>query len=475
MVDFQAWDMTSHPIVRLENDYNNILAHGLTKPYSFLVRINGSYFECIKGDGTTAGTISYGGVDNAGGVDGTDADAVLQAALTNVSGTELERIVVVGDFSSVGATLTMGGYTVLDLRQAELTLANSVDDHLLEVSANSDYWWIMGGWLHGNSANNAAGAGLRINNGCHRFWVEDLHITDCQSHGIHVEGTTDIGVGTFRHLDLEDNTGSGMLLGPWTSDMAVDSCNFGGNTLNGLSLSASSGNVICNCLAWNNALDGFDCFAGFDNVFTNCRSDQNSQRGFHFGGSATRYIVANCHLFQNTWEGVFCETVTLINITGNYLRFNSYDGIDLNSSSFCVVANNTIQQAGYHGIVLTGASQNIILGNNVFDSSNAAGSTYDNIQVDTNSVRNVISSNQLYDVSGQVAYGLDIHAGSNYNVVKSNVYYNHQTGEVNNLGSYNSFDRHVMAGSSLDLSGAGTDVLVYHADTAAILCGYSLL
>lgn len=78
MADFQAFDATTHPIVKLEDDWNNLLAHGLVKPASYVVHLNGSYYEAING---STGLISYGGADNAGAADGTDAKAVLQAAI----------------------------------------------------------------------------------------------------------------------------------------------------------------------------------------------------------------------------------------------------------------------------------------------------------------------------------------------------------------------------------------------------------
>jgi len=78
MADFQQWDMTTHPIIRLEDDWNNLLAHGLEKPTTFIVRKNGSYYEAING---ATGVISYGGADNAGATDGTNEDDVQQAAI----------------------------------------------------------------------------------------------------------------------------------------------------------------------------------------------------------------------------------------------------------------------------------------------------------------------------------------------------------------------------------------------------------
>jgi parallel beta-helix repeat protein len=83
MTDFTTFNTTSHPIITLEGDWNNLLNHGLDKTIDYLVRVNGSYYEALHGTGTTAGTIAYGGADGTGGVAGTDATAVINAALAN--------------------------------------------------------------------------------------------------------------------------------------------------------------------------------------------------------------------------------------------------------------------------------------------------------------------------------------------------------------------------------------------------------
>jgi hypothetical protein len=79
MVDFALHDSVTHKIVKLEDDWNNLLQHGLTKPYGFIIRKNGSYYEALNGD---TGLITYGGASNAGGVSGASAHAVINTAST---------------------------------------------------------------------------------------------------------------------------------------------------------------------------------------------------------------------------------------------------------------------------------------------------------------------------------------------------------------------------------------------------------
>lgn len=83
MTDFTAYNSTTHKIIKCEDDYNNLLSHGLEKTAAYIVRKNGSYYEAIKGGSATgAGTVTYGGSTNAGAVSGADADAVMEAAAT---------------------------------------------------------------------------------------------------------------------------------------------------------------------------------------------------------------------------------------------------------------------------------------------------------------------------------------------------------------------------------------------------------
>jgi len=59
---------------------NAILAEAFEGSASFIIRQNGSYYEAIKKYGPSgAGTITYGGSTDEGGIDGTDASAVIQA------------------------------------------------------------------------------------------------------------------------------------------------------------------------------------------------------------------------------------------------------------------------------------------------------------------------------------------------------------------------------------------------------------
>ena len=110
MTDLAPFSATTKPMVYLERDWNNLCDHGLEKNFDYIVRVNGAYYEAIKGGtSSSAGTISYGGADNAGTVDGTDADAVIQAAIDAIEAAGGGSVFIKkGDYST-DATITIEG------------------------------------------------------------------------------------------------------------------------------------------------------------------------------------------------------------------------------------------------------------------------------------------------------------------------------------------------------------------------------
>lgn len=50
MSDFQQFNGVTHPIIRLADDWNNLLDHGLSNPVTYIIRMNGAVCEGIDGD-----------------------------------------------------------------------------------------------------------------------------------------------------------------------------------------------------------------------------------------------------------------------------------------------------------------------------------------------------------------------------------------------------------------------------------------
>ena len=130
MTDFGVWNAVTHSMVTLNDDVQ-LKDHGLEKAASIIVRENGVYYEAIKGGtSTSAGTIIYGGVDNAGATSGTDAIAVTNAAMGALTAGRIykETVKLKGAFTFSGAALSIPSYTTLDLTEAHITLAYAALD-----------------------------------------------------------------------------------------------------------------------------------------------------------------------------------------------------------------------------------------------------------------------------------------------------------------------------------------------------------
>jgi hypothetical protein len=181
MADFQAWDQTSHPIVRLEDDWNQLLDHGLTKPCAYIVRVNGSYYEALSG---VAGTVAYGGADNAGSTDGTSANAVLQAAITNAGGGQVN--IKKGTYPNLALDIVIPSYVFAELgttfQSAATDYAITVGDGNTRIADNS--------WIHGilfEPYDDTAYGGIHINGP-----VVDLVVDRC--HFKHFEDASEYAI-----------------------------------------------------------------------------------------------------------------------------------------------------------------------------------------------------------------------------------------------------------------------------------------
>jgi parallel beta-helix repeat protein len=418
MTDFQAWNMTTHPIVRLENDYNNLLAHGLVKPYTYLVRVNGSYYEALLGAGTTAGTVAYGGVDNAGATDGTDACAVIQAALTNVSGTAVEQVAVYGSYT-IDTSLVVGAYTVLDLYNATLTNAANLDDDMLVLQGWHSQ--IRGGHLEGNSANNASGSGIKVGDGVEtqRFFVGDgMIVHDFQDYGLHVDSTFGniVGVGTFRAIDIENCGSHGIYGGSYAADCIFSQINLGGCGGSGINLdSGCNSNTFVGNLIWNNTTYGIYLSGADANTIIGCRVDNNGYDGIVLSDGSNYNTVVGNVVYDNSVAAA-----------------DTYSGITVNDSVKNIIVNNFSTR-------ISGTDQHYGIHEKNDDSLPEAS--------DFNVIHGNYCRGNKYPADGYLVIGTNT----------------------------TSFDRTVHSATSVDLSGAAETLYLYHAPVDTHLARITLL
>ncbi len=359
MADFTKFNASTHPIVKLEGDWNNLLAHGLEKGFNYIVRINGSYTEAITGTGTSAGTIAYGGADNVGATDGTDSAAVINAALANLTAGRdyKEGVKVVGDYTT-NAALAVEGYTVLDLRAAKITLDDGADSNGMTTTVGDDYIDILGGWLQGNSANNASGHGIEIQSNSQEITITGTKIRDFKESGIKIGVAAD-ALMNISYCVITGNTEHG-IHATSLSDSFIHHNDIGSNGHNGIYFGTTSHNRIANNGIWLNNQDGGN--AGI--YLYECR----------------RTIITSNILHDNYRNG--CQ---IAGVNASYNKNNI-----VNSNSF--LDNGTLTPNTYYDTALSDseAKYNQIIGN-TFNSPDVKYNVYPN----TNATSNVIEGNSF--------------------------------------------------------------------------------
>lgn len=194
--DFQAFSNATHPIIKLEDDYNNILDHGLDKGLSFIMRKNGSNYEAIDGaTGKLATTPNTDGYTVLNSILGSNRTIFFKAGTTYTMDTRLM-------FNGVSHLTFLG-----ENRSAVLQLGDGVDHHLISMVNSSHDINLLNLGLDGNGSNqttwssivklysdsyninirhceikNAATTGIDVGSGStdfHDVWIIDNNIHDC--------------------------------------------------------------------------------------------------------------------------------------------------------------------------------------------------------------------------------------------------------------------------------------------------------
>jgi hypothetical protein len=177
------YNSTTHPIVKLEDDWNDMERTGHEKTASYIIRKNGSYYEAIQGGTSTgAGTIAFGGAGSEGSTSGTDFSAVLQAALLNGKSVMIKPIEL-ADPSTVPYTLNtkvtlyacnklFGGGS-----GSYIAAKTDLNDYMFQLDTNAHDVHVSNLRFYGNGANQsgaAASNGILYGNGL----MYDIYLND---------------------------------------------------------------------------------------------------------------------------------------------------------------------------------------------------------------------------------------------------------------------------------------------------------
>lgn len=233
MGDFTSWNATSHSQVKLEDDYNNILAHGLFSTPAYIIRKTGSYYEAIKGD---TKVVSYGGEDDAGGTGGTVFEDVIEAAITAAAGGWIH--IADGDYTLLDEIdVGQSGTLITGSGKGTKITQGTADKHGFKITTKTDVT-IRDLYLYGTGAD--AGSGVYATTTATNLTVEDCIIENWGYHGIYINAS-DYPV--IKHNQIISNIRNGMYLLEVNFGRIIGN-KINTNTRHGCELLACDANVI---------------------------------------------------------------------------------------------------------------------------------------------------------------------------------------------------------------------------------------
>jgi parallel beta-helix repeat protein len=411
MVTFHRYPPPRTPAqYNAEQDYLEGFCNGFTpvgtfvSPYSFLIdsALDGgvTYYGACTGSQTIYGGFSAATHHN-GGVDGANADAVIQAALNNLTAgrTWKEKVVLTGDFA-VDATLTIPSYSIFELL-GSLTWngADGIGEEIIEnsdkVGGNTQIDLINGIYNGGNLAGELFDFEKLTD-----FNVKNVHLTNIKQLGAHgLFWNCQKGVVSGNNV-YGNNKGLGFNFYDGCKNIAVANNVFDLTYDSAISI-GSSGGVLCSDIAvTGNTAKGFNAGNGMGISVFGLSKDititGNTITDQHFDGinaitdvdTPDRIVISGNIVKDCLRDGIAVQSSNS-SITGNVVSGCTSNGIDIMAGRVTATGNNlqhcdigiyiypdaavsynvltgNICYSNNFGIVVgTGCVENTIIGNNV--------------------------------------------------------------------------------------------------------------
>jgi hypothetical protein len=322
MTDFQKFNASTHPLLYLEDEWNNLLDHGLEKTYDYIIRINGSYYEAING---TTGQIDFGGAGNAGGINGSNALAVIAA--TVASG------YIGGVYNFVRILIKKGIYPISGVIPwySNVEINGEGRSTILNLTTNSNLLSTNGMTSHSLHFGNLVLKNIQLEGNNHT------------GDAIHLEYVSDT---LMENVYIENFVGCALYLKEgWVGHykfLKIDNCGSVASSMGAIHLISSSSDVTCDLVFINIVCAGY-AFAGL------------------VVGTLTDYGV-NVNRFQNCiFEGSVGNSYPAIKCFGNFNMFIGCDCAWVANNQMVVVLDGD-QNSFTYGAIRGNSSNNSILG-----------------------------------------------------------------------------------------------------------------
>lgn len=370
MTEFAKYNASTHPTIKKENDYNNILDHAFEKLYAYGIRKNGSNFEAINGSGA----------DNAGKIDSGHALTNFATLLNHLFTTHSPGAVIFGegDFLLAGDYLRPSDNVFLCGRGKKTKIYTTENRNLFYIDGKTDvelaYLYLLGTNNPAHTSNvGIAATGNAIRPKVHHCIIEQMgydgilfngalggdashnHVIDCKDDGINFGG----GVPTYLCKAIGNYVHGSASSGIHISDANIQSI-VEGNTIEdcgdaGVDFYNSSHNMVQG------------------NIIKNCDYGIRTASGV----CSYNQIIANKIYAPATDEAIaLTNTPTFSQIVNNQIYTTpSGKTAILVSGDDLLIEGNIIIDSGKHGVNIVAGNRNSIK-NNIIRYANIVADCY---------------------------------------------------------------------------------------------------
>jgi len=303
---------------------------------------------------------------------GMDANTVIQAGLNGLTSgrTWQEKVVLKGDYSLTNS-LTLPSYTILDLSDAKLTLANGVNKYCI-TSTNSTDIAVIGGIINGNKAGQTLAAhgteGIYFDS-VSNSTIRDVYIYDTKWVGIGWTGAPNLN-NKILHNHIKSSDSDGIFVGGFRDSL------ISGNILetvgdvgivvgNNCWDNIVENNIVISPASMGIAVTGTTVFPY--NTILSGNYVYGGNRGFRIYAGVTKTILVGNIAHSQAEHGFFIDASSTIldgNIARNCTTYHGFTiyGVDGVVSDVSLVNNQAYDNIG-HGIYLYNAQHCLIQGN----------------------------------------------------------------------------------------------------------------
>ena len=264
----------------------------------YIIFIDSNDSNKIKARNGFTGAIDYSG---------TDAATVINNAISNLApGRTTKQCVKVKGNLTINTAIDVPDYTILDLRQAHLTLADNVNASVIKVHNGTGVAYfvdIIGGYIDGNLANQNAG-----------YCIDFLG-----------------ALGSVRGTQMWNGHDGGIEVEPGTSPIAYE------NVFEGL-----------NVKNYGTATSGLEFLNGAtDNMLTDSVFAQGSWSGYGISVKAADNSIKGCHCYRCS-TGISIRNTFGVMVVGCCLD-HLVSGVDLLSVGSYMCEHNTVTGCFFYG------------------------------------------------------------------------------------------------------------------------------